>query len=70
MHIVIMIQTSFLFLEDKHLNNLTWNEIQQRLRVAQQEFQMCIHKSDLTELDIYHRILRLFLFTVILLIWT
>ena len=47
------------FSDDNNLNNLTWNEIQQRLRIAQQEFQMCIHKSDLTELDIYHRILRL-----------
>ena len=49
------------FSDDNNLNNLTWNEIQQRLRIAQQEFQMCIHKSDLTELDIYHRILRLIL---------
>ncbi len=43
---------------DKDLENLTWHEVQQRLRKAQQEYQMCIHKHELTELDIYHRILR------------
>jgi autophagy-related protein 9 len=43
---------------DKDLENLTWHEVQQRVRKAQQEYQMCIHKAELTELDIYHRILR------------
>jgi len=47
-----------LHIGDKDLENLTWHEIQQRLRVAQKEFQMCIHKQELTEIDIYHRILR------------
>lgn len=40
------------------LDNLTWHEIQRRVREVQLEQQMCIHKRDLTELDIYHRILR------------
>jgi len=40
------------------LDNLTWHEIQRKVREVQLEQQMCIHKRDLTELDIYHRILR------------
>jgi autophagy-related protein 9 len=46
-----------LFLQSD-LDNLTWHEIQRRVREVQIEQQMCIHKRDLTELDIYHRILR------------
>lgn len=45
-------------IEDYELVNLTWHEILQRLLSAQKVHQMCIHKSELTELDIYHRILR------------
>ncbi|KFM71307.1 Autophagy-related protein 9A, partial [Stegodyphus mimosarum] len=40
------------------INNITWHEVQCKLREVQHEQQMCVHKSDLTELDIYHRILR------------
>lgn len=40
------------------LDNLTWHEVQRRVREVQKEQQMCIHKTDLSELDIYHRILR------------
>jgi len=40
------------------LDNLTWHEIQHKVREVQLEQQICIHKRDLTELDIYHRILR------------
>ncbi|CAG2059997.1 unnamed protein product, partial [Timema podura] len=40
------------------LDNLTWHEVQHRVREVQLEQQMCIHKRDLSELDIYHRILR------------
>lgn len=40
------------------LDNLTWHEVQRRVRDVQREQQMCIHKQDLSELDIYHRILR------------
>lgn len=40
------------------LCNYTWQEVQARLIQLQREQQMCIHKKELTELDIYHRILR------------
>ncbi|XP_072901240.1 autophagy-related protein 9B isoform X2 [Hemitrygon akajei] len=40
------------------LCNYTWQEVQARLIQLQREHQMCIHKKELTELDIYHRILR------------
>ncbi|XP_063224010.1 autophagy-related protein 9A [Bacillus rossius redtenbacheri] len=45
-------------IHDNDLDNLTWHEVQRRVRDVQREQQMCIHKRDLTELDIYHRILR------------
>lgn len=32
--------------------------MQRRIREVQKDQQMCIHKENLTELDIYHRILR------------
>lgn len=37
---------------------MTWKEVQRRLILAQEEYLMCIHKKQLTELDVYHRILR------------
>lgn len=40
------------------MDNVTWHEIQKRIREVQTEQKMCIHKDNLTELDIYHRILR------------
>lgn len=43
---------------DSELDNLTWTQVQTRVRAVQHEQQMCIHKRELTELDIYHRILR------------
>lgn len=45
-------------INDVDLDNLTWHEVQKRVREVQLEQQMCIHKQDLSELDIYHRILR------------
>ncbi|CAH0558028.1 unnamed protein product [Brassicogethes aeneus] len=45
-------------IRDKELDNITWNEVQVKIKVAQLQHQMCIHKRELTELDIYHRILR------------
>lgn len=45
-------------INDNDLDNLTWHEIQKRVREVQKEQEMCIHKRELTELDIYHRILR------------
>ncbi|XP_076464699.1 autophagy-related protein 9A-like [Babylonia areolata] len=40
------------------LPNMTWHEVQARLLEVQKEHQMCVHKRELTQLDIYHRILR------------
>ena len=37
---------------------MTWHEVQQRLIIAQRTHQLCIHQSDLTELDIHNRLLR------------
>ena len=37
---------------------MTWFEVQQKLVAAQAEHMMCIHKQELTALDVYHRILR------------
>ncbi|ALC41428.1 Atg9 [Drosophila busckii] len=45
-------------IEDNDLEDITWHEIQQRTRKVQSEQHMCIDKEMLTELDIYHRILR------------
>lgn len=45
-------------IEDSELDNLTWHEVQTKIRNVQLEQQMCIHKRELSELDIYHRILR------------
>uniref|UniRef100_H3BZS7 Autophagy-related protein 9 n=1 Tax=Tetraodon nigroviridis TaxID=99883 RepID=H3BZS7_TETNG len=40
------------------LSCATWQEVQARIVEIQKEHQICIHKKELTELDIYHRILR------------
>lgn len=45
-------------IEDSELDNLTWHQIQKQIREVQSEQQMCIQQEQLTELDIYHRILR------------
>lgn len=45
-------------IEDSELENLNWHEIQIKIRAVQLDQQICIHKRELTELDIYHRILR------------
>ncbi|RXG68474.1 Autophagy-related protein 9A [Armadillidium vulgare] len=44
--------------EEHNIENVTWEEVQRRLMEVQVEQRMCIHKESLTELDIYHRILR------------
>ena len=49
---------SALKIHDKDLDNLTWHEVQKKVIEVQKEQEMCIHKRELTELDIYHRILR------------
>jgi autophagy-related protein 9 len=51
-------------IEDNDLDNLTWHEVQKRVIEVQKEQEMCIHKRELTELDIYHRILRFKNYTV------
>lgn len=51
-------------INDNDLDNVTWHEVQSRIREVQLEQQMCIHKKDLSELDIYHRILRFKNYTV------
>lgn len=43
---------------DSDLDNITWSDIQMKIKQVQLEQQMCIHKREITELDIYHRILR------------
>ncbi|KAJ8666771.1 hypothetical protein QAD02_008433, partial [Eretmocerus hayati] len=45
-------------IKDDDLDNMTWHEIQRRIIEVQKDLEMCIHKRELTELDIYHRILR------------
>jgi len=45
-------------ISDSELDSVTWWEVQQRLLSAQSEHMMCIHKEELTELDVHHRILR------------
>lgn len=42
----------------EELENVTWYDVQCRLQEVQREMQMCVHKQELTELDIYQRILR------------
>ncbi|XP_075990508.1 autophagy-related protein 9 [Anticarsia gemmatalis] len=37
---------------------VNWSTIQERVREAQPEHHMCVHKQEINELDIYHRILR------------
>ena len=40
------------------LRNCTWGDVLERLKEAQKEYKMNIQKQELTELDVYHRILR------------
>jgi len=40
------------------LCSYSWQEVQARLMALQREQQLCVHKRELTELDIHHRILR------------
>jgi len=37
---------------------MTWHEVQERLLIAQRTHHLCIHKLNLTELDIHNRLLR------------
>ena len=40
----------FHFVVQEELNNMTWHEVQRRLLDVQKEQQMCVHKSELTQL--------------------
>ncbi|NWJ00771.1 ATG9A protein, partial [Crypturellus undulatus] len=53
-----------LHIPSDRLCNYSWQEVQARLILLQREQQMCVHKRELTELDIYHRILRFKNYTV------
>ncbi|KAL8164741.1 UNVERIFIED_CONTAM: Autophagy- protein 9A, partial [Gekko kuhli] len=50
--------TKALKIPAEELCNRSWQEVQARLISLQREQQMCVHKRELTELDIHHRILR------------
>ncbi|NWH58296.1 ATG9A protein, partial [Geococcyx californianus] len=50
--------TKALNIPSEELCSLSWQEVQARLISLQHQQQMCVHKRELTELDIYHRILR------------
>lgn len=47
-----------LSIDDGELDSISWREVQRKLVDAQKDHLMCIHKEQLTDLDIYHRILR------------
>ncbi|PIK50002.1 putative autophagy-related protein 9A-like [Apostichopus japonicus] len=55
---------SALKVSSSELANLTWHDVLKRVQQVQKEQRMCIHKADLTELDIYHRILRFKNYTI------
>jgi autophagy-related protein 9 len=50
--------SKILNIQTKDLTNLTWHEVQEKLLQMQKKHQFCVHKQELTELDIYNRILR------------
>ncbi|CAF3238887.1 unnamed protein product [Rotaria socialis] len=50
--------TQALDIKPNELANMTWHEVQQRLIIAQRTHHLCIHKANLTELDIHNRLLR------------
>ncbi|XP_045458168.1 autophagy-related protein 9A [Melitaea cinxia] len=45
-------------IKESDLAWINWSTIQERVREAQPEHHMCVHKREINELDIYHRILR------------
>ncbi|XP_047543440.1 autophagy-related protein 9A [Vanessa atalanta] len=45
-------------IKESDLAWVNWSTIQERVREAQPEHHMCVHKQEINELDIYHRILR------------
>lgn len=53
-------------ISDNDLQNITWHDVLTRLIETQRVQQMCVHKKELTPLDIYQRILRYENYTVAL----
>lgn len=47
-----------LHITDDQLQNMVWNDVQTKLVDVQKVHHICIHKRELSELDIHHRILR------------
>ncbi|XP_026757387.1 autophagy-related protein 9A [Galleria mellonella] len=45
-------------IKESDLAWVNWSTIQDKVREAQPEHHMCVHKKEINELDIYHRILR------------
>ena len=59
LHLYLEIRSFYaqaLHISSSLLLNMTWHEVQKRLIDVQKEQQMCIHKAELTQLDIYHRL--------------
>ncbi|KAL7977902.1 hypothetical protein Chor_010854, partial [Crotalus horridus] len=50
--------TKALKIPSAQLCNCSWREVQARLIALQREQRLCVHRRELTELDIHHRILR------------
>ncbi|NXN57251.1 ATG9A protein, partial [Rynchops niger] len=46
------------------VRSYSWQEVQARLMALQRRQQLCVHRRELTELDIHHRILRFQNYTV------
>lgn len=53
-------------ISDNDLQNITWHDVLTKLIETQRVQQMCVHKKELTPLDIYQRILRYENYTVAL----
>ncbi|EDO42966.1 predicted protein, partial [Nematostella vectensis] len=53
-----MFYKNALKIPESEIVNLQWQDVQKRLIEIQKIHQMCVHKEELTELDIHHRILR------------
>ncbi|XP_041987808.1 autophagy-related protein 9A [Aricia agestis] len=45
-------------ISENELAWVSWSTVQERVREAQPEHHMCVHKQEINDLDIYHRILR------------
>lgn len=57
-HDIKLFYNNALKIDDSELAWINWSTVQERVREAQLEHQMCVHKREIDDLDIYHRILR------------